>query len=159
MRARYYDPSIGRFISRDSIEGDIMQPQTQNAYSFVVNNPMANSDPSGMLYLDIGVSSGLIGPFGAGGGLQINDQGVTPYVSAGAITPGKGVTATLSAGNPEPNKTTVSFAGTLLGPAASVSFPAEDRFVYFKEGQLSVGVGYPAGASMTLNRTLGTYCW
>ena len=47
MRARYYDPGIGRFISRDPIEGDLMNPQSQNGYSFVHGDPINLSDPSG----------------------------------------------------------------------------------------------------------------
>ena len=39
MRARYYDPTTGRFISKDPVEGDIMLPQSQNGYNY------ANVDP------------------------------------------------------------------------------------------------------------------
>jgi hypothetical protein len=47
MRARYFDPSIGRFISRDPVEGDLMNPQTQNGYNFTNGDPINLSDPSG----------------------------------------------------------------------------------------------------------------
>jgi RHS repeat-associated protein len=44
-RARYYDPSLGRFLSEDSIrfDGGI------NFYSYVANEPTTLSDPSGQL--------------------------------------------------------------------------------------------------------------
>lgn len=45
--ARYYDPVIGRFITEDNWEGDLMNPQTFNKYSYTVNNPVNNIDPSG----------------------------------------------------------------------------------------------------------------
>ncbi|HED40876.1 MAG TPA: RHS repeat-associated core domain-containing protein [Chromatiales bacterium] len=49
LRARYYDPSIGRFISADPYLGRLAQPVTQNRYIYVHNNPLLYSDPSGML--------------------------------------------------------------------------------------------------------------
>lgn len=47
MRARYYDPVTGRFISRDPVSGLKTMPQTQNPYSYAINNPINFSDPSG----------------------------------------------------------------------------------------------------------------
>lgn len=47
LRARYYDPSIGRFISKDSYEGDIKNPLTINLYAYCGNNPIIRDDPSG----------------------------------------------------------------------------------------------------------------
>ncbi|WP_158594070.1 RHS repeat-associated core domain-containing protein [Cohnella faecalis] len=47
LRARYYDPSIGRFINEDSYEGQIDNPLTLNLYTYVGNNPLIYSDPSG----------------------------------------------------------------------------------------------------------------
>lgn len=47
MRARYYDPQQGRFISKDPIKGDLRRPQTQNPYAYSLNNPINLSDPSG----------------------------------------------------------------------------------------------------------------
>lgn len=47
LRARYYDPKVGRFISRDPVSGVLTNPQTQNPYVYALNNPVNNSDPSG----------------------------------------------------------------------------------------------------------------
>ncbi|WP_134218332.1 RHS repeat-associated core domain-containing protein [Pelotomaculum sp. FP] len=47
LRARYYDPTIGRFISRDSYGGDITNPLSLNSYTYVENNPLGYIDPSG----------------------------------------------------------------------------------------------------------------
>ena len=47
MNARIYDPLLGRFLSADSIiqfEGDL---QSYNRYSYVLNNPLKYTDPSG----------------------------------------------------------------------------------------------------------------
>jgi RHS repeat-associated protein len=47
MGARFYNPTIGRFISRDTYEGDIYQPWTQNLYTYCNNNPVNFVDPTG----------------------------------------------------------------------------------------------------------------
>jgi len=47
LRARYYDPAIGRFISADPYLGRMAEPVTQNRYIYVHNNPLLYSDPSG----------------------------------------------------------------------------------------------------------------
>ena len=48
LRARYYDPSIGRFISIDAVEGDIAEPLDWNQYVYCRNNPVAYVDLTGM---------------------------------------------------------------------------------------------------------------
>ncbi len=48
LRARYYDPVLGRFTSKDSVEGDITNPLSLNLYTYVENNPIIYLDPSGL---------------------------------------------------------------------------------------------------------------
>jgi len=45
--ARYYDPTIGRFITRDPVKGNTMNPQSLNPYVYCLNNPMKYIDPNG----------------------------------------------------------------------------------------------------------------
>ncbi|WP_028543250.1 RHS repeat-associated core domain-containing protein [Paenibacillus taiwanensis] len=47
LRARWYDPSMGRFINEDTYEGKMTSPETLNRYAYVVNNPLIFKDPSG----------------------------------------------------------------------------------------------------------------
>jgi RHS repeat-associated protein len=47
MRARYYDPTTGGFISRDPVNGHLANPQSQNGYNYANANPVNLSDPSG----------------------------------------------------------------------------------------------------------------
>ena len=44
---RNYNPSIGRFISRDSFAGSLNDPLSLNLYTYCVNNPIYYSDPTG----------------------------------------------------------------------------------------------------------------
>jgi RHS repeat-associated protein len=40
LRARYYDPSEGRFLTEDTVEGQVDNPLTLNLYAYVHNNPL-----------------------------------------------------------------------------------------------------------------------
>jgi len=51
LRARYYDPTVGRFISKDNNEGQITNPLSLNLYTYCVNNPIKYVDPSGNIYI------------------------------------------------------------------------------------------------------------
>jgi RHS repeat-associated protein len=52
MRARYYSPEVGRFISRDSYEGDITEPKSLDLYAYVEGNPLIYIDPTGHMAWD-----------------------------------------------------------------------------------------------------------
>ena len=45
--ARWYDPYISRFTQPDTIVPGAGDPQSWNRFSYVGNNPLAYSDPSG----------------------------------------------------------------------------------------------------------------
>jgi uncharacterized protein RhaS with RHS repeats len=47
MNGRVYDPSIGRFLSADPNIQALYNTQSYNRYSYVLNNPLKYSDPSG----------------------------------------------------------------------------------------------------------------
>ena len=49
LRARYYEPRVGRFTQRDPWEGSPRQPQTLNGYSYVENNAVNRTDPTGRI--------------------------------------------------------------------------------------------------------------
>ena len=47
LRARYYDPEMGRFVQEDTFLGYIQTPLSLNLYIYVQNNPLNYIDPSG----------------------------------------------------------------------------------------------------------------
>lgn len=47
LRARYYDSSTGRFITKDTELGSTQKPITRNLYTYAGNNPLNITDPSG----------------------------------------------------------------------------------------------------------------
>jgi RHS repeat-associated protein len=59
MHARYYNPSFGRFLEVDPVEGDDPRnPQSWNRYSYVENRPIGSIDPAGMAAADFIFPSG-----------------------------------------------------------------------------------------------------
>jgi len=53
MQQRYYDPSIGRFLSIDPLDANPDDPRTYNRYAYANNNPYKYIDPDGRLGLSI----------------------------------------------------------------------------------------------------------
>ncbi|MCI0711837.1 MAG: RHS repeat-associated core domain-containing protein [Chloroflexi bacterium] len=48
LRARYYDPAIGRFLSQDPYPVNMGNPVELNRYVYTANNPVNFADPSGL---------------------------------------------------------------------------------------------------------------
>ncbi|USG64649.1 hypothetical protein NDK47_21275 [Brevibacillus ruminantium] len=61
LRARYYDPTVGRFISEDTYKGQVDNPLSLNRYTYVSNNPLRFIDPSGHVNENAGSDSGYWG--------------------------------------------------------------------------------------------------
>ena len=48
--SRFYSADSGRFLQADSIVPEPSNPQALNRYSYVVNNPMRYTDPTGRCF-------------------------------------------------------------------------------------------------------------
>jgi RHS repeat-associated protein len=48
LRARFYDPAIGRFLSQDPLPGFVVEPQSLNRCVYAENNPRNWVVPSGL---------------------------------------------------------------------------------------------------------------
>ncbi|MBU6399281.1 MAG: hypothetical protein KGS61_03100, partial [Verrucomicrobia bacterium] len=60
LRARYLDPTSGRFWTMDPFEGSPTDPSTLHKYAYCANNPVNRLDPSGKSYLmEMGVSASI----------------------------------------------------------------------------------------------------
>lgn len=86
--ARYYDPTVGRFISVDPIM-DLSDPQQWAAYNYANNNPTTYADPTGLIPLIDGQSSarGKYNPArGKSAAASPVPKSSSPPVSSGYIT-------------------------------------------------------------------------
>lgn len=134
MGARLYDPVLSRFIQADTIVPDAQDLQSQNRYTYVSNNPLAYTDPTGRWgaqqqgYLRTAVAivisvytAGAVAPTVAGGtgtflGLTVNSANAGMVVMAGGFAAGAVQTGTLR------GATTGAFS-------AAVSFGIGNAFV------------------------------
>jgi RHS repeat-associated protein len=53
LRARYYHPQLRRFLSQDSVLGDVTVPATLNRYAYTRGNPIGFIDPQGNYDSDV----------------------------------------------------------------------------------------------------------
>ncbi|HEX6100088.1 MAG TPA: RHS repeat-associated core domain-containing protein [Thermoanaerobaculia bacterium] len=60
LRARYYHPVLGRFLSRDPFPMDFTETQGINRYVYVQNNPVTLVDPSGENPVAIAILAGAL---------------------------------------------------------------------------------------------------
>lgn len=60
LRARYYDPASGRFLTKDTYLGETNDPLSRNLYSYTKNNPVNSIDPSGHIGLLLGLGLGAL---------------------------------------------------------------------------------------------------
>ncbi|RYG50005.1 MAG: hypothetical protein EOO01_11670, partial [Chitinophagaceae bacterium] len=72
MNGRMYDPVVGRVLSVDNYVQDPYSTQGYNRYSYVMNNPLIASDPSGEILIPILIGA-LIGAY-TGGTMANNGQ-------------------------------------------------------------------------------------
>ena len=94
MNGRLYDPIVGRMLSVDNNVADATNTQAYNKYSYVVNNPLKYTDPSGWKLKQVTEKNSLPEEFymfgGGSGGGYINLSGYNyqaPY-SVYADNPG-----------------------------------------------------------------------
>lgn len=114
--ARKYDPTLGRFISADPVF-DATSPQQLGGYTYAGDNPVANSDPTG-LWLDDGTghneprSDGPSGP-----------ASPTPGIPAGGTGPG-GCYYTCGSGSTTSNTSDTSANSNDCWPLSACSSPS-----------------------------------
>gem|GEM_PF-6317603 len=79
MNGRVQDPMWGRMLSPDPIVGDLEFPQSLNPYSYVRNNPLRYTDPTGYSENDGGWTIDICWGCGSGGSGSFVD--LRPYIS------------------------------------------------------------------------------
>jgi RHS repeat-associated protein len=70
LRARWYDPTTGRFLTRDPLPGVPSVPAPLNPYVYTLNNPVLYTDPSGEFIIPLLLAAAIGGGFAAYGYFQ-----------------------------------------------------------------------------------------
>ncbi|KZN46675.1 FG-GAP-like repeat-containing protein [Pseudoalteromonas luteoviolacea] len=100
MNGRLYDSNTGRFMQADPFVQAPMNLQNYNAYSYVLNNPLSYTDPSGYLFKKLGsfvkkywrvIAAAVVTYFtaGAASGWAASwaaSMGMTTTITAGTMT-------------------------------------------------------------------------
>ncbi len=60
LRSRRYDPELGRFLTRDTWSGEPTSSQTHNRYTYLANDPLNATDPSGHCGVDAAFDVGFV---------------------------------------------------------------------------------------------------
>jgi len=150
MRARYYDPQVGRFISEDPLSfggGDV------NLMAYAGNNPVNRIDPWGLWTAQVGVSlNGQIGPVNVNVnvGLVVDGHGNVGWTETvgGGVGAGAGVSGGVSFGASNGdciNDIAGPFANSSASLGAGLNGSVEGFSGPGSQGQTVVGGGFTAG--------------
>jgi len=134
---RYYDPQLGRFTSPDTIIPDPSNPQEFNRYSYVNNNPIKYTDPTGHkkhsfwksflkwtgiivgaiagIAFGVGLASVLMPVMHAALGATFGSIVGGAMAGAGGAVFGNGVANTFQGRNPFSGAGTAAIAGAAFG--------------------------------------------
>ncbi len=92
LRARQYDPSLGRFLSTDPVSPAISDPYV-GSYVYVGNNPVRWTDPSGQCWWLVPQGAAV----GGAGGAAAGGVGALPGAAGGALVGFVACVATVAA--------------------------------------------------------------
>lgn len=134
MNGRMYDPVLGRFLSADPYTQSPDFTQGLNRYSYVFNNPLSNTDPSG--YISKGAAIGLAVAVG-----------VSAVLTGGATLPlGKAILVGAAAG----------FAGGFTGALVDGASLNQALYAGVMGGIMG---GLTAGVSHGIGTAFGDVTW
>ncbi|HLA82526.1 MAG TPA: RHS repeat-associated core domain-containing protein, partial [Thermoleophilia bacterium] len=142
LRARYYDPALGRFVSRDPIPGKVTDPRTLNPYGYAYGNPARYVDPDGQFAFLIPVAVWVLAnaPAITVGATAVGSVALATYAAFTAQNVGSDVATLTStdAGMPEKGLAAIALAMTptdLIGAGALKTTACE-----IAEASLTAGI-------------------
>ena len=163
MNGRIYDPKIARFLQADPFVQDPMATQSLNRYSYVLNNPLNATDPSGYFVFTLAaialaaaeVVTGIyiIVAFGVAGLLDALAQGASfgdalvAGVSAAALS-AIGGSLSPGAGNFGFNPATFRYVAAMSVASGVTSVVQGGKFGH---GFASAGLGAIAGGALKID--------
>ena len=120
LNARLYDPTVGRFMSADPVAGDPSIGQELNRYSYVLNNPLSLTDPSGLCFLGCAWKSPIFSAV-----LDIVLVFVLPEAEEFAFGFDLGATANAAIAGAVGSSPAAPYAGRFIADALAISITTE----------------------------------
>jgi len=83
LNSRYYDPETARFLTEDTVRGDVKDPLSLNLYTYCKNEPLMNYDPDGHASInnsegewvyDSNTGQTVYVPIGVANQMEINEE-------------------------------------------------------------------------------------
>jgi RHS repeat-associated protein len=145
LRARTYDPNIGRFVQRDKLAGTTLNPQSANRFSYVANNPITFVDSSGLSPNSSKILRVSDFPVFHPGVFGLSDSPPASQTAGGWLRTPDYYSVTLNVAIPNP------WTATLVGISIPVTV---DRY-----GSTYIGVGPSVGKSATVLSGSGIGGW
>ncbi|RMG91888.1 MAG: hypothetical protein D6706_17755 [Chloroflexi bacterium] len=118
--ARYYAPTLARFLSADTLVPDPANPQSFNRYSYVFNRPTNYSDPSGNCPWCIGALVGAVVGAAADYGYQVHQN----------MHSGMSLTEALTTDIDVGEIAVAAGAGAVVGGTLGAAAPAVTPYLY-----------------------------
>ena len=109
LRARYYAPGIGRFLSEDTYTGKATDPLSLNLYTYCANNPVIFVDPSGNAWYHWAIAGGIVVV-----------AAVAVVVTAGGALPAVMAVASVANGVAAASTATTVAAGAFIGSSTAL---------------------------------------
>jgi RHS repeat-associated protein len=162
MHARYYSPTVGRFLSVDpalDVKSAITSPQEWNRYSYVENNPITKNDPTGKCSDPGGTGTriciGAFIPQSTFGGFKGDGRGAMPNAGTSRVEQ----RLTLTPGGHGATKEDLKPGTSKIGPFARDANIAQHDMNTSKEGvtvqtKASDGLLFGAAPNLSYNLTL-----
>jgi RHS repeat-associated protein len=167
MRARYYNPALGRFMSIDPVAFSSENPGSFNRYAYANNNPLLYVDPDGRESVVFSIKGTVSPGFGisAGTGVYASFPFMddTPWdlglLNTGAIVSGMDISATanlsiMDGGRENIEGLQIGVSSTLpltgvAGPAVDAEHIINPKTGKSSGGSLGVGLSMTPGASVS----------
>jgi len=154
MQARYYEPRLMRFISRDDVVlGSAANPQSLNRYAFVLGDPLNRIDPDGELaFLAVLAIGAIVGAVG-GVGVQAVSDAISGESSSwedyvGAAVEGAFIGAAVATGGGGWTLFAAGVAGSAAGNASTQGLRiASGKSSSFDEEGFGIDVAFGAAFS------------
>ena len=149
LQTRYYDPEVGRFLNRDSVQ--YADPETINGlnlYAYCLNNPVEYADPTGRWSWDKFWAGLVI--------VGLSAIAIAATVFSGGIATAPLTASTIAVANTALGMTAAVAGGAAFSGLVSLSSQSNEDFSWQQFG-IDIGIGAASGAfSYLTGKALGT---